>query len=146
MNSSNGRPATGDFDGDGRADFVNYMGGEWWVARSGSNYQITVLPAGGGGQDRPVAADYDGDGKTDAAVYFFNTGTWFVRYSNGGTATVRWGISSDIPVPGDYDGDSKADIAVYRDGIWYILQSGGGILYGHFGLSNDIPIPYRYLP
>ena len=122
------------------------MGGEWFVARSGSNYQLTVLPAGGGGQDRPVAADYDGDGKTDAAVYFFTIGTWFIRYSGGGTASIRWGISTDITVPGDYDGDGKADIAVYRDGTWYILNNTGGITYGYFGLNGDTPIPNRYLP
>lgn len=144
-NVSNGRPVTGDFDGDGRADFCNYIGGEWFVARSSMNYQITVIPAGGGGQDRPVAADYDGDGKTDAATFLPSTGTWFVRYSAGGTSTVRWGISTDIPTPGDYDGDGLADIAVYRDGTWWLLQSRDGIAALQFGLGTDIPIPNRYL-
>jgi hypothetical protein len=146
-NASNGRPCPGDFDGDGRTDFCNYMGGEWWIARSSLNYQITVIPAGGGGQDRPVAADYDGDHRTDAAVYFFNTGTWFIRYSSTGQgATVRWGISTDIPVPGDYDGDGLADVAIYRDGTWWLMQTRDGIAARQFGVSGDVPIPNRYLP
>jgi len=126
-NVSNGRPCPGDFDGDGRADFCNYMGGEWFVARSSVNYQIIVYAAGGGGGDGPAAADYDGDGKTDPAVYLASVGTWNIAYSAGGHATIRWGISTDIPVPGDYDGDGRADIAVYRDGTWWLLQSRDGI-------------------
>ncbi len=146
-NNSNGRPCPGDFDGDGRADFCNYMGGEWFVARSSLSYQLTVIPVGGGGQDRPVAADYDGDHKTDAAVYFFNIGTWSIRYSSTGqSANIRWGISTDVPVPGDYDGDGKADVAIYRDGTWWLLQSRDGIVAHQFGLSSDVPIPNRYLP
>lgn len=146
-NVSGGRPATGDFDGDGKTDIANYPGSEWFILRSSTNYTLMVLLTIGGAQDRTAAADYDGDGKTDAAIYNPTTGTWVIRYSsNGTTANIRWGISTDRAVPGDYDGDGLADVAIYRDGTWWLLQSRDGIVSRQFGLSGDIPIPNRYLP
>lgn len=52
----------------------------------------------------PVAADYDGDGTADLALYWPQTGEWFIRYSVAGMTHVTWGCATcgDIPVPAKY--------------------------------------------
>ena len=70
-------------------------------------------------------ADFDGDAASDVAIFRPSNGTWFFRYSSGGTGGVQWGTANDIPVPGDYDGDGRSDIAVYRPstGHWFLTRS-----------------------
>lgn len=146
-NITSGRPIAGDFDGDGKGDFTNFSTNflSFYVARSGSNYQVVVIRTSCCGVGSiPFAADYDGDGKADAAVY---TSGWSIHNSStGGDTFISWGNSTDIPVPGDYDGDAKADAAIYRNGAWWLKRSTLGIATVNFGLSGDVPIPNRYLP
>ena len=57
-------PLCGDFDGDGRRDFVVYRNwtGDWFIMPySVSSFLITFK--WGTPQDMPVGGDYDGDGK-----------------------------------------------------------------------------------
>lgn len=142
----NGRIVAGDFDGDGKGDFVVFSNGQWFLSRSSDNHQSGIVENWGLETDKLVPADYDGDGIDDLAVYRPSEQVWYIRKSSGGNTIVQFGLANDIPVSGDYDGDGKNDIAVYRDGTWYIIRSIGGILITQFGLGGDKPIPNEYLP
>ena len=69
------------------------------------------------------------------------------RSSNGSTAVVTFGSSSDKIVPADYTGDQKADNAVFRPstGEWYILHSEDLSFFAFpFGTVGDITVPADY--
>ena len=146
--------ASGDYDGDGKADLANFgKDGHWRIRLSGNGSTLDVL--WGLGSDVPVPGDYDGDGKTDIAVWRGAEGNWYIRRSSDGqTQTEFWGSSlapyNDTPLPGDYDGDGKADIAVFRRGSvqgghWFIRRSSdGAVVAKHWGLGSDTPMPGDY--
>jgi hypothetical protein len=125
-------PAVGDFDGDGKNDFVVQRSagagqGVFWMLKSGGGIEAVQF---GLDTDFIIPADYDGDGKTDIATSRTVSGvrTWFVRPSAtpGSPYQVPWGTSSsnDVRVLGDYDGDGKADFGIWRPatGVFWILN------------------------
>lgn len=94
---------TGDFDGDGKADFAFWNGfgegtsGDWTILQS-STGTLIVEHWGIGNDDTPVQKDYDGDGKTDLAVRR-SDGTFYIRRSSDNQLqVVRWGLSDDFPI------------------------------------------------
>jgi len=146
-------PAPGDYDGDGKNDFVvqrNAGGGNaaFHMKLTSGVIQTNIF---GTPTDVIVPGDYDGDGKTDIAVIRGIGGSimWRVLASTGISISNNFGNSAtDFPIPGDYNGDGKSDLAVWRPGV------GGGTNYVHFspapgtnadlifslGLNGDYPV------
>lgn len=149
----------GDYDGDGRGDFVDQQGGIWWLLRS-SDFTIRHIYIGTGASFG-VPGDYDGDGKTDLGVSH-TEGTslvWYYASSLNPTQdpylTRRaWGPSGGtrIRAQGDYDGDGRSDYAVWIEGAtvgdatgFWILPSNGSpssfVPWGMFSSgTNDFPV------
>lgn len=146
-----GLPASGDFDGDGYADFVVMVPQtQLWVALfSRQMYAATMFHFGAAGY-LPATADFDGDGLTDLGVYNEETGHWVVALSASQYKSVSLflGGRGDIPVQADYDGDLKADPVVYglNDGLWkgFLSASGYQPVSAVFGGSGAVPYTGDY--
>jgi spore coat protein A len=146
---SGDKVAPGDYDGDGKSDFV--------IARTeGANLRFWKrLTTGtvstelyGLSSDQIVPGDYDGDGKTDVAVVR-NPGAgsirWFIEPSAGGAQSFTFGTATDFTAQGDYDGDGKTDVAIWRPstGTFWWLNSGNSTVQTFaLGGSNDSPIAF----
>jgi len=144
----------GDFDGDGKDDFVVYRQSTatWYVLPSGGGAPITQQWGVHG--DIPVPADYDGDGKTDFAVWRPSDGTWYILGSTNthsypfATMQQQWGLPGDIPVVGDFTGDGHIDYTVFRPSIgeWFVLSQTATNTYPvptiqqQWGLPGDMPV------
>lgn len=148
-------PSPGDYDGDGKADFVvqrdNGGGqGRFWMLQTTAGFDSIVF---GAALDLIVPGDYDADGKTDLAVARSSNGSyiWFVRPSSTGTISAgpsaTFGIpTTDFITQGDYDGDGKTDFAVWRPSVtpgasqFWVLGSISGVVAVPFGSSGDYPV------
>lgn len=141
-------PAPGDYDGDGRYDFVvqrNNGGGTgiFYLNQTTAGLNAVIY---GTSSDSVIPGDYDGDCKTDIAVArsVSNAYNWFIRNStNGATQSFVFGSSiSDFFTQGDYDGDGKTDLSVWRfsNGTFYWRRSMDGVFAGmQWGQSGDYP-------
>lgn len=142
----------GDYDGDGRGDFLDQQSGNWWLLRS-SDLGVQVVPFGTG-SFFGTPGDYDGDGKTDVAGSV-NEGSnlvWYYRASSNPGQNIyltrrEWGPTSGrIRAQGDYDGDGRSDYAVFISnasigiGFWYLPSNGSPPVYVPWGISTDFPI------
>lgn len=136
-------PYTGDFDGDGKADFgvqrhadgVGSTNGPavFWILTASGQTNVEYF---GLKDDRVVPGDYDGDGKTDFAVargFNISPGntTWYIRYSGGEPDYSTVFGSGFNFAQGDYDGDGATDIAYFMPqtadpeqiGFWYLSSA-----------------------
>jgi hypothetical protein len=150
------RGVSGDYDGDGKTDFVLWRGetSEWLIVQSSDGELRTEQwsAAYDPHLDALAPGDYDGDGKFDLAVFRSADGHWRIKQSSDGqTVDKYWGTRADLPVPADYDGDGKTDIAVYGAalGAWLILRSSDGetrtVTWGTSrALFGDAPVPADY--
>ncbi len=147
----------GDYDGDGRADFVIQRNdgnsrARFWMLQTTAGFASVRF---GYPTDRVVPGDYDGDGKTDICVVRSVAGQfhWFVLPSStgvySGTPTMFGNSATDFPVQGDYDGDGKTDFAVWRSSTtpvgpaFYVRGTTFGIFAVPFGALGDYP-PANY--
>jgi hypothetical protein len=147
-------PAPGDYDGDGKNDFViqrNNGGGQarFWMFQTTAGFDSVVY---GTPTDLVVPGDYDGDGKTDLAVARAASGTyaWFFRPSStgvvsGAPAAIFGNSATDFVVQGEYDGDGKTDFAVWRPSAtggasaFWVNGTSSGVFAVPFGAQGDYP-------
>ncbi|MBI3987598.1 MAG: VCBS repeat-containing protein [Lentisphaerae bacterium] len=104
--------------------------------------------AWGGPGFTPVVGDYDGDGADDLALYYQNTGGWYIQSADGYVIAwaTTWGGSGYSPMAGDFDGDGFSDLAVYNDATmnWFVLSlEKNNILFfnDNWGWPDAIPVP-----
>jgi uncharacterized repeat protein (TIGR01451 family) len=138
------RAVSGDFDGDGLADYILYNPpqGFWYILMSSGN----LLTAEFGYEGAvPVPRDYDGDGRFDLAVYDDVTGSWYVLCGDGTFLQAQFGYAGTLPVPEDYDGDGLCDMAVYdpASGVWYIAGTADGMRVLQLGYAGVQPAPLK---
>jgi hypothetical protein len=134
---------SGDFDGNGKSDFLFFYNGDghWWMGLSDGK-SFTWHQAGTVATNlldwshRLYTGDFDGNGKSDAA-YYSDDGSWWVGLSDG--TNLSWQSMGNVMSQGnlldpsrmvfggDYDGDGKSDIAGYNsnDGNWNVGLSSG---------------------
>ena len=128
-------PVTGDFNGDGKTDVLDYAAGSrpdhlWYGTANGFRAGATVSI---NGLYFPFVGDFNGDGRDD--VLWFSLlpgGETSVWYGSGGSKPFVAGPALDAPqfipqsgddgdmyIPGigDFDGDGKADIGWLDEGI-----------------------------
>jgi subtilisin-like proprotein convertase family protein len=140
-------PAPGDYNGDGRNDFViqRITGTPAFWSRTSAGV-VSVTPFGTA-TDIIVPGDYDGDGRTDIATARAAAGAvqWQWLPSSGGAIQFRThGISAtDSLVHGDYDGDGRTDIAVWRPAggqFWMQATSNNAITSFTLGATGDASV------
>lgn len=146
-------PAPGDYDGDGKYDFViqrnNGSGAAvFYLKQSTAGFTAVQW---GTPTDVIVPGYYDNDCKTDIAVVRGIGGVinWYIRNStNGALQAYQFGASaSDFTTQGDYDGDGTTDVAVWRPSatagqtFFYWRRSIDGTLgFQQWGQNADYPV------
>lgn len=146
-------PAPGDYDGDGKNDFViqrNTGGGQarFWMLYA--NNVVDYSKVFGTPTDVIVPGDYDGDGKTDIATVRGVGGALQWQYLSSQNSTINYitfGVSAtDFPTQGDYDGDGRTDAAIWRPSAsaggsaFWVLGTTSGAFANSFGQNGDYPI------
>ena len=145
--TSDVKPLTGDFNGDGRDDIVLIRQSSGWhtvpVAFANGSGGWTITNGNGGSfaawtatsDVRPLTGDFNGDGRDDIAlirqlsgwhtvpVAFANgSGGWTITNADVGSFA-EWAATSDVrPLTGDFNGDGRDDIALIRQvSGWYTV-------------------------
>ena len=158
------RPYPGDFDGDGKFDFVVHRGipsvvnaggeesGQFAILRSSDgvdeyvNWGTTV--------DALIPGDFDGDGRSDYMAGRVNGDgnlEWWLFTASGDSSVRVFGTTNipnteELAAPGDYDGDGATDIAVYRrdnsidNSNYFVLRSSDDALQS-FEWGNQMDVP-----
>lgn len=151
----------GDFNGDGRADFmmetrdgVNQTMGHFylWLNNGSPTPPMSANFAFGNYRDVVVPFDYDGDGRTDLglASIIVNPIAWRIRLSDGlGTIAgpvTHGNPSIDYTLSGDYTGDLKAELTIWHGpGLFQSLASPTYVpptVDFAWGQSGDYPVAY----
>jgi hypothetical protein len=144
-------PAPGDYDGDGRGDFVvqrNSNGASFFYLLQ-SSAGISVLQFGLA-TDLIATGDYDGDRKTDFCVVRqenINLRWWIRRSSDAQIINHPFGLTNlDFVAQGDYNGDGITDLSIWRpnpdptQNYFYVRSSANGqVSRTEWGIGTDYP-------
>lgn len=115
--------APGDFNGDGRPDYVLSLYNANVIAvmiNTGTGFTEQSAQAGNGQPSTPTVADFDGDGRLDyAAINQQGQSVTVVRQTGPGQFTPEATITLFTPLggiaSGDFNGDGRPDLAVTRN-------------------------------
>jgi hypothetical protein len=140
----------GDYDGDGKFDFV--------VGRNNAGQLVIYILNSSNGSfnavqyglftDVFVPGDYDGDGRFDFALgrVVGTDGHFYILEADGGgtgSQPLVFGNvdpEADSLVPGDYDGDGRTDVVLWKNGspgTFVIRRATGTFDYFPFGRTGD---------
>ena len=150
----------GDFNGDGKADYMWNNGG-WFVALSNGNGfdapKLWLSSKNAASNEEPtyhreyqLIGDFNGDGKAD---YMWNYNGWYVALSNGNgfEAPTKWlanenSANANAPTYNmnyqyivDMNGDGKADYVWNYGGLYVALSDGQKFLTPTLWLSSTNP-------
>ena len=160
----------GDFNGDGKADFLFFYNGDqslWQGLSSGTSLTWSNVGSESGfgnlidGGHHMVAGDFNGDHLTDLLFYYNGDGNWWLGLSTG--TGFNWGTAANTPTTTnlvdwnhhiytlDVNGDGKLDVATYdsNSGDWEVGISNGQALAwdsaGNTSNFGDLADPSRLL-
>jgi hypothetical protein len=139
----------GDFDGDGKGDFVDQQSAQWWQLNSSNGVVSNRFFASGAAFGVP--GDYDGDGKVDigATLTEGSNTVWYYLSSLNPAQNLflsrrEWGPSAGrTRTQGDYDGDGKTDVGVWLTGtgqFWYLSSLTGQPVVQQWGQTGDFAL------
>ena len=130
--------ATGDFDGDGKSDFLfqNTSSGACYVWEMNGltiSNSAMVGPAVGAAWQIKTTGDFNGDGKSDFVFQNVNDGACFIwemeglKIAGGALVGPAVGAAWQIKATGDFNGDGKSDLLFQNanDGACYIWEMDG---------------------
>ncbi|MBK7537978.1 MAG: VCBS repeat-containing protein [Myxococcales bacterium] len=117
-----GELATGDFDGDGRADVFLATGTGWFISHGGDS-EWRFVRASTLVRSELAFADLDNDGKTDVA--WRDASGWIV-FARGGGAAQEYLATSPVPISElrffDLGGDGKTDLFRVSGAQWLLWE------------------------
>jgi hypothetical protein len=158
--SSSSTPMSGDFNGDGKADFV-IMGGSYlyeFVNNGDGSFSYNTIAMSNGwnfgsppdSSFMPIVGDFNGDGKTD---WLMLQGSYLYEFQSRGDGSFNyltlssggWNFGSPasagfVPITGDFNADGKADFAMIGGNGPYIYEfvskGDGTFSYNTIGMPN----------
>jgi hypothetical protein len=162
------QPITGDFNGDGKTDYLRLGGTGAWLFFSNGDGTFAQRPESYVDQSPPlnfglpsswqsITGDFNGDGRTDY-LRLGDTGAWLFYGNADGTFTrgfesyvdqsppLNFGVpSSWQPITGDFNGDGKTDYLRLGDtGAWLFYGNADGTFTRGFQSYVDQSPPLNF--
>jgi len=141
---------TGDFDGDGRCDVLQYGANLALLLSDGlGGFQAPVTTPLLSGMGSPVVGDFDGDGVDDIVVSLANAIAFYRGTSSGvfaGPLLTPTPNPDRIEATGDFDGDGRVDVAAvdpYANRIAIGFGDGAGGFGGFTSTYFDFTGPFH---